>query len=214
MFRKILGDAKFLSDMLQSPRIDLCSATDLIYTLRQIFEEYCNKEECFNELWHTVIKTCVKCEISTEFKQKRGTQTSGRLDDSEVTSTLGQRSKVDSKEIFRENVFLPITKAMIGEMEKRFSKSNCNIMKGIQALNPSSSNFLKEEMVLLFAEAYGSDLQDLKNELNQARRLFERNRAKGKEPPTTLMDLVKFLDPLRTSYLSFFVYVRLQLSCQ
>jgi len=86
---------------------------------------------------------------------------------------------------------------MIGEMEKRFSKSNCSIMEGIQALNPSSSNFLKEEMVLLFAEAYGSDLQDLKNELNQARRLFERNRAKGKETPTTLMDLVKFLDPFK-----------------
>lgn len=69
---------------------------------------------------------------------------------------------------------------MVGEMEKRFSKPNPNIMEGILALTPSSSNFLKEEMMLLFAEAYGSDLQDLKNELNQARRLLERNRTKGK----------------------------------
>lgn len=44
VFKKILNDAKFLSDMLQLPRIDLCSATNLIQTLRQTFEEYRNKE--------------------------------------------------------------------------------------------------------------------------------------------------------------------------
>ena len=130
-------------------------------------------------------------------KQKRATQTASRLDDGVVTSTLGQRTQVDSKEAFRVKIFLPIINSMIREMEKRFSKSNCNIMEGIQALNPSSSNFLKEEMVLLLAEAYGSGFPDLKNELNQARKPFERKRAKGKETPTTLMDLVKFLDPFK-----------------
>lgn len=39
VFRKILGDAKFLSEILQSPRIDLCSATDLLYTLRHTFDK-------------------------------------------------------------------------------------------------------------------------------------------------------------------------------
>ncbi|KAF3837947.1 hypothetical protein F7725_009715, partial [Dissostichus mawsoni] len=182
-------DTKLLSDMLQSSKIDLCKAIDLIETLRQTLEEYRNEGESFNELWNTVIETCDNCNISKVIKQKRATQTASRLDDGVVTSTLGQRTQVDSKEAFRVNIFLPIINSMIGEMEKRFSKSNCSIMEGIQALNPSSSNFLKEEMVLLFAEAYGSDLPDLKNEINQARRLFERNRAKGKETPTTLMDL-------------------------
>ncbi|KAF3841446.1 hypothetical protein F7725_007308 [Dissostichus mawsoni] len=194
VFRKVLGDTKLLSDMLQSSKIDLCKAIDLIETLRQTLEEYRNEGETFNELWNTVIETCDNCNISKVIKQKRATQTASRLDDGVVTSTLGQRTQVDSKEAFRVNIFLPIINSMIGEMEKHFSKSNCSIM---EALNPSSSNFLKEEMVLLFAEAYGSDLPDLKNEINQARRLFERNRAKGKETPTTLMDLVKFLDPFK-----------------
>lgn len=197
VFRKVLGDTKFLSDMLQSPKIDLSKAVDLTEALRQTFEEYRNEEDNFNELWNTIIETCDNCNISTIFKLKRAPQTASRLHDSVVTSTLGQRTQVDSKDAFREKIFLPIIDSMIGEMEKRFSKSNCNIMKGIQALNPSSSNFLKEEMVLLLAEAYGSDLQDLKNELNQAKRLFERNRANGKENPSTLTDLVNFLDPFK-----------------
>lgn len=171
--------------------MDPSSATDLIYTLWQTSEEYPNEEVCPNDLGHTVIKTCDKSEISTEFKQKSGTQTSGRLNDGGVISILGHKSKVDSKEIFSKNVFLPIINAMIGKMEKCFSKFSCSLIERIQALNLSSSNFLKEEVVLFFVEAYDSDL---KNGLYQARRRFEINRAKGKEAPTTLMDLVKFLD--------------------
>lgn len=98
-----------------------------------------------------------------------------------VTSTLVQRRKVDGKEIFRENLFLHIIKYMIGEMEKGFSNSNCSTREEIQALNSSSSNFLKKEMVRLFAEAYGSGFQDLMNKLNQARRLFERKRVNEKD---------------------------------
>lgn len=45
VFRKVLGDTKFLSDMLQSSKIDLCKAIDLIETLRQTFEEYRNEGE-------------------------------------------------------------------------------------------------------------------------------------------------------------------------
>ncbi|KAF3840229.1 hypothetical protein F7725_018946 [Dissostichus mawsoni] len=129
VFRKVLGDTKLLSDMLQSSKIDLCKAIDLIETLRQTLEEYRNEGESFNELWNTVIETCDNCNISKVIKQKRATQTASRLDDGVVTSTLGQRTQVDSKEAFRVNIFLPIINSMIGEMEKRFSKSNLSIMR-------------------------------------------------------------------------------------
>lgn len=70
-------------------------------------------------------------------------------------------------------------------------------MRGIQALNPSNNDFLKEELVLLVAEEYGSDLQDLKTEIHQAKRLLERNRANGKVNPPSLTEFVTFLVPFK-----------------
>lgn len=50
VFRKALSETKFLSDILQSPKVDLPE------TFRQTFEEY-HKEDTFHELWSTVIET-------------------------------------------------------------------------------------------------------------------------------------------------------------
>ncbi len=50
-------------------------------------------------------------------------------------------------ELFRSGIFFPILDCLSGEMQRRFSKSNCSIMQGIQALNPKSRNFLDEETI-------------------------------------------------------------------
>ena len=120
VFRQVLGDAKFLSELLQSPNLDLLRAVDLIETLRETFEEHRNEDEYFNELWNTVIHTCETCNIPINVRLKRAKQTPRALNDSYVTSTLGHRSQVNGKDAFRTNIFLPIMDSLIGEMEKRF----------------------------------------------------------------------------------------------
>lgn len=117
-----------------------------------------------------MIKTCDRFEICSDFKQKMGTQTSGMLDDSKVTFTVGQSRSL------KKTCSFPIIKVMIGEIEERVSSNCFSIIHWIQALNPSSSNFRMEEIVL-FAETYGSDLQDLKNETMQERK----EQCKGKK---------------------------------
>lgn len=183
VFRQVLGDAEFLSELLQSPNLDLLRAVDLIETLRETFEEHRNEDEYFNELWNTVIHTCETCNIPTTVRLKRAKQTPRALNDSYVTSTLGHRSQDNGKDAFRTNIFLPIMDSIIGEMQKRFSTPSCNIMKGLQGLNPVSNHFLKEDIVLLLAEAYGSNIEDLKNELTQVEGLFARSKKDGKNCP-------------------------------
>ena len=82
---------------------------------------------------------------------------------------------------------------MIGEIGRRLSNTNCNIMQDVQALNPSSPTFLREEAVLLLAEAYDSNTEDLKHEFHQTRRVLHRKKGE-KECPTTLMEFTQFLD--------------------
>jgi len=50
VFRKVLSDTRFLSDMLQSTQLDLTKAVALIQTLQQTLEDY-RTETYFDELW-------------------------------------------------------------------------------------------------------------------------------------------------------------------
>lgn len=70
-------------------------------------------------------------------------------------------------------------------MDKHFSKSSIQIMKGIQGLNPTNCVFLRE------AEEYVS------NELKQAKRLFTRYKENGANSPSSLIDLEKCLKPFK-----------------
>lgn len=203
VFKKVLGETKFLSEMLQSTNVDHTKAVDLTETLRQTLEDY-RKEESFNDLWSTAIDTCNRCNISTIVKSKRTKHTSRRLHDTLVTSTLGQQTHVDSNDAFRIGIFIPIIDSMISEVDRRFSNSSSKIMRGIQALNPSNNDFLKEELVLLVAEEYGSDLQDLKTEIHQAKRLLERNRSNGRVNPSSLTEFVTFWVPFKEVFFELF----------
>lgn len=77
-------------------------------------------------------------------------------------------------------------------------------MKGVQALNPSSSSFLREEAVLLLANAYESNTEDLKHELHQTRRVLDRLQKTEKESPSTLMEFAKFLEPYQDVFYELF----------
>lgn len=64
-FKKVLGSTTFLSDMLQSPKLDLSKAVDLIGALKQTFEEY-RSETYLNSLWDEIMQTCDNCGISSD----------------------------------------------------------------------------------------------------------------------------------------------------
>ena len=53
---KVFGDARYLSDLLQSPTLDLCSAVDLVEALVKRFQDY-RDETYFEGLWKEVL-TC------------------------------------------------------------------------------------------------------------------------------------------------------------
>ena len=65
----------------------------------------------------------------------------GRLQDSVVLETVGDRVAVDSKTSYKNHVYLPLMDTMHGELSSRFDTAQCCIMRGIQTLNPSSEHF-------------------------------------------------------------------------
>ncbi|CAI5684850.1 zinc finger MYM-type protein 1-like [Oreochromis niloticus] len=203
LFRKVLSDSNMLSEMLQSKTVDLSKAINLVESLKETMVYY-RTESFFDDLWTDIAETCEKSGISTQHIPKRSIQKARKLHDSLVTSTLGQHADPDSKQMFRIQVFYPVIDCMMGEMERRFSRLNCNIMKGVQALNPSSGTFLREEDVLLLARAYDSNTDDLKHEVPQIRRVLERLAKSDETVPTTLLQFVSFLESYNDVFFELF----------
>ncbi|MEQ2272359.1 hypothetical protein XENORESO_020081 [Xenotaenia resolanae] len=86
-FRRLLGDAKVLSDMLQSPSLDLAMAVDLISALKDSLQEY-RSETFVDNLWASIVKTAIECSIAIQSPEKKRSQkVSSRLGGSVITST-------------------------------------------------------------------------------------------------------------------------------
>uniref|UniRef100_A0A8C2HB86 Uncharacterized protein n=1 Tax=Cyprinus carpio TaxID=7962 RepID=A0A8C2HB86_CYPCA len=195
-FRMLLGDAKVLSDTLQSPSLDLAMAVDLVSALKDSFQGY-TSETFVDNLWKSIVNTATKCNIAIEnAEKKRSQKVNSRLGGSVITSTLGQRKCNDGdKDSFRRTIFYPIVDTILGELDRRFSKDNCEIMRGIQSLDPKSTCFLQEEAVFYLGEIYVSDSEDLSHELHQKRRLLQRKQQSGMPNLSGTVDLAVFLEP-------------------
>ncbi len=161
IFSKVLGEAKFLADMLQSTPLDLAKAVDLVEAFQDTLQNL-RSDSSFDEIWKDTVDTGKQCNVAVETVVKRPQKMSSRLSGSIVESTVGQRRcKEGDMELFRSGIFFPILDCL------SFSKSSCSIMQGIQALNPKSRNFLDEETIFGFARIYECDTDDLKHELHQ-----------------------------------------------
>ncbi|XP_032411152.1 zinc finger MYM-type protein 1-like isoform X1 [Xiphophorus hellerii] len=192
-FCKVLGDAKCLSDMLQSSTLDLARAVDLVGALIDTFQDYRN-EKYFDELWKEVEELAEKSKISVKI-DRRNPRLSSKFLDSLVMSTIGQRKCDD--EGFPRPLFNQVLDCLIAELKRRFSKKNCEIMQGVQSLNPKSATFLNEEPLIAFGHIFESDLDDLKHEVHQIRRLLDQRIKSDLGTPSTLLDFILFLEPYK-----------------
>jgi hypothetical protein len=114
--------------------------------------------------------------------------------------TVGDRIAVDDKNAFRLHVYNAVMDSIIGKMDKRFSDSNCLVMKGIQCC-PTDDNFAQIACIKPFAEIYGSDIDDLAHELHQAKRLLERSAQDTNFiKPSTLLSFLSFLTPFKEAF--------------
>uniref|UniRef100_A0A3B1JLC4 HAT C-terminal dimerisation domain-containing protein n=1 Tax=Astyanax mexicanus TaxID=7994 RepID=A0A3B1JLC4_ASTMX len=170
-----LEKQKLLSDMLQSPSLDLSKAVDLVEALIQTLNDYRN-ESFFDSLWNEVLTTAEQCDTAVQPTAKRQKKLSSKLGGHCVLSTVGQK-RSDSeleKESFRTGFFYPVLDHILTELNRRFSsRKNCDLMNGIQALNPKSDGFLKEDTLFSFAKMYESNIEDLGHELHQFRRILK-----------------------------------------
>lgn len=119
---------KALDEMLQSSSLDLTRAVDLVGALTDTLQTY-RSEGFFGELWEEVEEIVEHCKISVQTVCKRQPKTSIRLHDSLMMSSVGQKNS-DQSDIVSKELFYQVLDSLTAELHKRFSKENCEIMKG------------------------------------------------------------------------------------
>lgn len=141
---KILGDVKLFPDMLQAPSRALASAVGLIQALQDTLEER-RGVSCFDDLWKDAVDTAKQCNIAVEAFEKRFPRGTVRLGGYVVEYIIGRHMCKDGdKDKFRNYIFYPILDCVNAEIVRKFSKTNCDMMKVLEALNPKSKSFQLE----------------------------------------------------------------------
>lgn len=97
---------------------------------------------------------------------------SSRLSGYCTLSTVGQREVECDKDMFRTSFFYPVIDSMLNELNRRFSNTNCELMRSIQSLSPQSDAFLKVSTVFLFGRVFNADTDGLGHELHQFKRIW------------------------------------------
>jgi hypothetical protein len=96
-----------------------------------------------------------------------------------MMSTVGQKHSDQSDgESFQRAVFYQLLDSLTAELQKHFSKKNCEIMQRVQSLNPKRTTFFNEEPLFAFAQTFESDLEDL-IKVHQTKRLLDRREVEG-----------------------------------
>ena len=111
---------------------------------------------------------------------------------------------MDSTEIFRLHIYLPVIDCLIGELQRRFSNASVTVMLGVQALTPKHSSFLAKDKLEAFAKIFMGNIEDLGHEIHQLQRLLQRVDAYSSKSkplkPLTMLELANFLQPYKLAF--------------
>ena len=199
IFDYLFGITKGLSDALQSPHLDLAAAVCLISSVENTLSES-RSDSSWSKLWEEATKLAVEYKISMP-RERSGRQCGmpRQLGDYILTgNTLGHRDNLVSKDYCNHVYFAVIDNNMLGEMSKRFSESNKEIMRAVQSCSPKSDSYLDFEPLKPLADLYSTKLpsvDSLKLELVHAAKVKQTNPSAA-----TMIDTIIVLTPLKPAF--------------
>ena len=192
----VLLETKGLSDELQSPKLDYLKAADLIESLIKELEEYRSEPKAtdyFEKSLDIGTKNHLTCCTNISERQRKEPS---NLEDYVVLTSLGKRETISGPSDLRRAVLYPTVDVFLTELKRRFCEENMEIFRSLSALDPTSENFLDFDIILPLARQYNLNLEDVKMETRQAKRMLQRSGV-GFE---TLEEFVKYLKPLEMAF--------------
>ena len=197
IFLRIMGFTKSLSDALQNEKIDFAFAADLVNSTSDTL-----KELRTNDTWDHIYKyitdvaTLHNIEVQN-LRQHRQTRRPQRMDDFvsfESTASTGHRESFNSSEYLKTNIWFPVLDHILSELDRRFTKTNLDLMKSVQACSPSSSSFLEPTQLNYLASFYSLSTDLLANECVLAKGTLQNKEL------NSVTDVYRHIHPLQAAF--------------
>lgn len=193
MMGVLLNLTKLLSDMLQSPQLDLASAINLVQTVEDDLADR-RGEAAWEKIWKESIDLAEACDIDLHEAPVRRRRQPRRLEGFSVEAPIGNRPKLVTQSDYCTQVYYPVIDRLKAELENRFSNDACRVLTGVAALNPKDDTFLDDAPIVGMAQHYGVQAGNIPAELTLVRRLVRR-RADSGQPVTTPLEFSNMLKP-------------------
>ena len=194
LFWRILSCTKGLSDQLQSIKINMAKAAELVTATIETVQLFRSDEE-WGKLYKYVCDVAALHDITeASLRPQRQRRMPRRLNDVIIMETTGARKSVDSSEDLKVHFYFPILDAIISELQRRFDDKNLELMKVFQCCDPESPHFLESDHLLPVIELYELDKDFLSMECVIAKRTL-----KNKEI-TTINDVLLEIIPLHEAF--------------
>ena len=143
IFWRILSCTKGLSDHLQSTKIDMSKAADLVTTTLETLQHFRSDEE-WEKVYRYVNDVAILNTINvTSSRSQHQQRPPSRLDNGIIMETTGARSRIVSGNDYKITLYFPVLDAMILKFKNRFENKNLELMKGIYSYHPNSPHFLE-----------------------------------------------------------------------
>lgn len=158
IFDRVLSCSRCLSDALQSSRLDLAKAADLVTATIETLEEF-RSDEQWKKVFDYAVRVAEHHAIEVVVPQRRQSRQPRRLEDTVFLASSGRRDApgTNCSEHLKVALYFAVLDAFLSELKRRFDSKNLQIMKAVQACSPGSSNFLRAEDLCVLAEAYDID---------------------------------------------------------
>ncbi len=174
IFQRVMSITKSLSDQLQSRTADLVHAASLIASTNDTLRDFRN-----DSVWDQTYKYI--CDVASLNNIEEGMidgpsrrrKQPRRLEDSIILESIGMRDPLNCSQSVKRNIYLPVLDHFLSELDSRFSTSNLNLMKSLDACNPLSTLFLDSVLLSDLALRYGLSHELLPNESMLAKRALQ-----------------------------------------
>ena len=166
ILQRVMSIMKLLSDQLQSKTVDLAHAVRLVLSTTATLKDF-RTDDVWNHTYKyicDVAKANNLQEGPVELHTQRRRRQPRALQDSVISETVGQRESLSSSQSIKVNIYFPVLDSILSELDCRFSGSNLDIMKSLDACNPRSSHFLDLSLLSSLASSYEIDSCLLSNE--------------------------------------------------
>ena len=144
---------KSLSEQLQSVKVDLAKAAELVSSTLEILQTFRSDEE-WCKLYRYVCSAASLLDINEpQSRPQRQKRAPKKFADGFVLEITGVKDTITSQDL-KINLYYPILDATINELQHRFDSKNLDLMKAFQCCMPDSEHFLDIDHMTSVIEHY------------------------------------------------------------